>query len=71
MQVLELETLYTRLVKERRGGWCCELNGRLCTEIHSPVGYFTALYPWCVGLFAWLLGELGFTVTMVSASFFE
>ena len=69
--MLELDRLYTRLVEDRRGGWCCELNGRLCTEIHSSVRYFIALYSLCVGLFAWLLGELGFTVTMVSASFFE
>jgi len=45
-KVLELPALFSKIVSESRGGWCCELNG----------------------LFCWLLRELGFTVSMVSAS---
>jgi N-hydroxyarylamine O-acetyltransferase len=43
--VLELPRLYDKIVNQRRGGFCYELNG----------------------LFAWLLGELGFRVEMLSA----
>jgi N-hydroxyarylamine O-acetyltransferase len=42
--VLELDHLFEKIVKRRRGGFCYELNG----------------------LFAWLLGELGFKVTKLS-----
>lgn len=48
-KLLELEVLYERIVNEKRGGWCCELNG----------------------LFSWLLGQLGFSVRKVSASYFN
>jgi N-hydroxyarylamine O-acetyltransferase len=41
-----LESLYTKIVSQRRGGICYELNG----------------------LFAWLLGSLGFDVTMLAAN---
>ena len=43
---LDLSKIYQKLVIERRGGWCFEMNG----------------------LFAWILGELGFEVTMLSAA---
>ena len=26
-KVLDVELLFTRIVEEERGGWCCELNG--------------------------------------------
>ena len=26
-KVLQVEVLFERIVEERRGGWCCELNG--------------------------------------------
>jgi N-hydroxyarylamine O-acetyltransferase len=42
---LDPESLYDKIVRQRRGGFCYELNG----------------------LFAWLLRELGFTVTLLSA----
>jgi N-hydroxyarylamine O-acetyltransferase len=42
---LDLDHLWRKIVDERRGGFCYELNG----------------------LFAWLLGELGFHVTLLSA----
>ena len=48
-KVLETEVLFERIVNEKRGGWCHELNG----------------------LFSWLLGELGFSVKIVSASNFN
>jgi len=44
--VLELAALFNKIVIQRRGGFCYELNG----------------------LFAWLLQELGFKVTLLSAS---
>lgn len=43
--VLDLDAIFDKIVRRRRGGFCYELNG----------------------LFAWLLGELGFDVAMVSA----
>jgi N-hydroxyarylamine O-acetyltransferase len=43
--VLDLDAIFDKVVRRRRGGFCYELNG----------------------LFAWLLAELGFDVTMVSA----
>jgi N-hydroxyarylamine O-acetyltransferase len=43
--VLDVDALFDKVVRRRRGGFCYELNG----------------------LFGWLLGELGFGVTMVSA----
>jgi N-hydroxyarylamine O-acetyltransferase len=43
--VLDLEAVFEKVVRRRRGGFCYELNG----------------------LFGWLLGELGFDVSMVSA----
>jgi N-hydroxyarylamine O-acetyltransferase len=43
--VLDLDAIFEKVVRRRRGGFCYELNG----------------------LFGWLLGELGFDVTMVSA----
>jgi N-hydroxyarylamine O-acetyltransferase len=43
--VLDLDAIFDKVVRRRRGGFCYELNG----------------------LFGWLLGELGFDVTMVSA----
>jgi N-hydroxyarylamine O-acetyltransferase len=43
--VLDVDRLFDKVVRRRRGGFCYELNG----------------------LFAWLLGELGFDVAMVSA----
>jgi N-hydroxyarylamine O-acetyltransferase len=43
--VLDLDRLFDKIVRQRRGGFCYELNG----------------------LFAWLLGEIGFDVTMISA----
>jgi N-hydroxyarylamine O-acetyltransferase len=42
---LDLDRIFEKIVRRRRGGFCYELNG----------------------LFAWLLGELGFDVAMVSA----
>lgn len=46
---LEREALFRKVVEERRGGFCYELNG----------------------LFGWLLGELGFQVTLLSARVFS
>ncbi|MFC7442804.1 arylamine N-acetyltransferase family protein [Laceyella putida] len=46
---LELSQLYRKVVINRRGGFCFELNG----------------------LFAWLLQELGFRVTLLAASVFK
>ena len=43
--ILQEETLYDKIVKRQRGGFCYELNG----------------------LFAWLLQQLGFSVTLLSA----
>jgi N-hydroxyarylamine O-acetyltransferase len=43
--LLDLDRIFDKVVRRRRGGFCYELNG----------------------LFGWLLGELGFDVTMVSA----
>ena len=43
---LHLPSIYDKIVRRRRGGFCYELNG----------------------LFAWLLQELGFEVTLLSAS---
>jgi N-hydroxyarylamine O-acetyltransferase len=43
--VLDLDAIFDKVVRRRRGGFCYELNG----------------------LFGWLLGELGFDVTMVAA----
>jgi len=42
---LDLEAIFEKVVRKRRGGFCYELNG----------------------LFAWLLAELGFRTTMLSA----
>jgi N-hydroxyarylamine O-acetyltransferase len=42
---LDLEAIFEKVVRRRRGGFCYELNG----------------------LFAWLLAELGFKTTMLSA----
>ena len=42
---LDLEAIFDKVVRRRRGGFCYELNG----------------------LFAWLLEELGYRVTMLSA----
>jgi N-hydroxyarylamine O-acetyltransferase len=42
---LEREALFHKVVRERRGGFCYELNG----------------------LFSWLLGSLGYRVTLLSA----
>ena len=42
---LDLEAVFEKVVRRRRGGFCYELNG----------------------LFAWLLAELGFQTTMLSA----
>lgn len=41
----DVESIFSKIVERRRGGFCFELNG----------------------LFAWLLGELGFPVTLLSA----
>src|SRR5262249_26469036 len=43
--LLDLDRIFDKIVRRRRGGFCYELNG----------------------LFGWLLGALGFDVTMVSA----
>jgi N-hydroxyarylamine O-acetyltransferase len=43
--VLQEEALFNKIVRQRRGGFCYELNG----------------------LFAWLLRQLGFQVTLLSA----
>lgn len=43
--ILDQELFYNKIVRDRRGGYCYELNG----------------------CFAWLLGELGFRVSMLSA----
>lgn len=43
---LELDHIYSKLVEEKRGGWCYEMNG----------------------LFAWVLRELGFEVTLLGSS---
>lgn len=43
--ILEEEVLFEKIVRQRRGGFCYELNG----------------------LFAWLLRQLGFQVTLLSA----
>jgi N-hydroxyarylamine O-acetyltransferase len=43
--ILDVDALFAKIVRRRRGGFCYELNG----------------------LFGWLLGELGFDVSMVSA----
>ena len=47
--VLAIPSLYEKIVRRRRGGFCCELNG----------------------LFGWLLGQLGFTVVILSARVFR
>ena len=47
--VLDLDALFDKVVRRRRGGFCYELNG----------------------LFGWLLGELGFDVTMIAARVFN
>ncbi len=46
---LNLERIYNKIVHQRRGGFCYELNG----------------------LLAWLLRELGYSVTLLSASSFN
>jgi N-hydroxyarylamine O-acetyltransferase len=46
---LDRDSLYDKIVRQRRGGFCYELNG----------------------LFAWLLGELGFSVTLLSAQVYN
>ncbi len=43
---LDLESLFEKIVTERRGGWCYEMNA----------------------LFAWVLRELGFTVTYLAGA---
>jgi len=43
--ILDQELFYNKIVRDRRGGYCYELNG----------------------CFAWLLRELGFRVSMLSA----
>src|SRR5262245_14904037 len=43
--VLDVDRIFEKIVRRRRGGFCYELNG----------------------LFAWLLGELGFDVELLSA----
>jgi len=43
--ILDQELFYNKIVRDRRGGYCYELNG----------------------CFAWLLRELGFGVSMLSA----
>jgi N-hydroxyarylamine O-acetyltransferase len=47
--MLDLEHIYHKIVQQRRGGFCYELNG----------------------LFGWLLQELGYSVTLLSASSFN
>lgn len=47
--VLQEEALFHKIVHQRRGGFCYELNG----------------------LFAWLLGQLGFQVTLLSAGVYN
>lgn len=47
--ILNVDSLYDKIVCRRRGGFCYELNG----------------------LFAWLLAELGFHVTILSARVFD
>src|SRR5262245_7292536 len=44
--VLDQRSFFRKMVEERRGGFCYELNG----------------------LFAWLLREMGFEVTLLAAS---
>ncbi|MFN8492577.1 MAG: arylamine N-acetyltransferase [Caldilineaceae bacterium] len=43
---LDLAQMFDKIVKQRRGGWCYEMNG----------------------LFAWVLQELGFPVTLLSGA---
>ena len=31
LQVLDISMIYDKIVKEGRGGWCCELNGLVST----------------------------------------
>lgn len=47
--ILEEERLFDKIVNQRRGGYCYELNG----------------------LFAWLLGQLGFNVSRLSAGVWQ
>ena len=48
-KILDVDILFRRIVIEKRGGWCHELNG----------------------LFAWLLREIGFHVTIVSSNHYD
>ena len=43
---LDLEHIFNKIVSNKRGGWCYEMNG----------------------LFAWVLGELGFDVSLLSGA---
>ena len=47
--VLQHEQLYTKIITQKRGGFCYELNG----------------------LFYWLLENLGFSVSIISAQVFN